>query len=167
MSSRGSFQPFQLPIGRIVYNRTDGSAMMNGTLPSSLVQQNACEVQTASSTQNQTIQTLEPTTCPQGTAQAESASVTAVVAGIAAPLGVLLLASLAAVALLFRQNRSLKRAAQHTPLAHSLPVAQAGNDGWQGAHMGCPAKEMSSEGAAIESGGRPAAQELPARGLGD
>jgi hypothetical protein len=167
VSSRGSFQPFQLPIGRIVYNRTDGLVMTNGTLPSSLFQQKSCEAQTASSTQNQTIQTLEPTTCPQITAQAQSTNVTAIAAGVAAPLGVLFLASLVAVAVLFVQNRSLKRLARHPPLAHGLPAAQAGNDGWQGAHVRSPAKEMSSEGAAIESGGRPAAQELPARGLGD
>lgn len=73
VSSRGSFQPFQLPIGGSVYNKTDGSVMTNGTLPSSLLQQTACEAQTGS-TQDQTIQTVGPTACPQGTTQAESAS---------------------------------------------------------------------------------------------
>lgn len=76
VSSRGTFQPFQLPIGRIVYNRADGSVMMNGTLPSSLFQHNA----------NQTAQTLGPTTCPQVAEQSEPANVTAIAAGIAAPL---------------------------------------------------------------------------------
>lgn len=99
VSSRGTFQPFQLPIGRIVYNRADGSVMTNGTLPSSLFQNNACETQSVG-IQNQTIQTLGPTTCPQVTAQSEPANVTAIAVGIAAPLGVLLLASLVAVAVL-------------------------------------------------------------------
>jgi hypothetical protein len=129
VSSRGTFQPFQLPIGRIVHNRTDGSAMMNGTLSSSLFQNNACETQPVG-IQNRTIQTLGPTTCSQVTAQSELANVTAIAAGIAAPLGVLLLASLAAVAVLFRQNRSLKRLAQHNdrPLAHSFHAVQITSD---------------------------------------
>lgn len=150
VSSRGSFEPFQLPIGRIVYNRTDGSVMMNGNLPDNLFQHNACQTQTVSS-QNQT---LAPTTCPQVTVTAQS-KVTAITAGIAAPLGVLLLASLAAMAVLFRQNRSLKRLAQQheKPLAHTLPAAQvtsdadadsgrlpAGSDDWKDAYVRSPVK---------------------------
>lgn len=176
-SSRGSFQPFQLPIGRIVYNRSDGSVMTNGSLPSSLFQQNACETQTVG-IQNQTTHTPGPTTCPEVAVQAQPPNVAAIAAGIAAPRGVLSLASLAAVAVLWRQNRSLKRSAQHQSLEQKPPFAQAASggdveispvrdEGWQGAYLHSPAKEMPNESAVIESGGRAVLQELLARNLGD
>lgn len=153
--------------------------IMNGTLPDKLFQQNTCATQTVN-IQNQT---LGPPTCPQVTvtAQSEHVNVTAIAANIVAPLGVLLLASLArSGGCAVPPEPFTQRLAQHKPMAHSLPAAQitleadadsgrppADSDGWQGAYVLSPMEEMSSEGAVIESGGRPAVQELTARGLGD
>lgn len=170
--SQGSSQPFELPPGRVVYNRTDGAIMTDGTLSSNYSQRATCdETQTAIS-QNQT---STPASCPQEGVQVSesgSSNVTAVASGIAVPLGVLLLASLLAVVVLLRQNRALKKSLRQGLPAERLPALQmiASHEGTEGGKSrgqevyGYTAlSEMSDSRAPIESGGRSAAQELPAR----
>lgn len=169
--SRGESQPFQLQVGHIIYNRTEGSVMMNGTLPASALHRDTCDGQLNTSQP----QTPTSTTCTQGCAQtcrSEPSNLATVAAGIAVPLGVLLLASLAALAVLFRQNRALRRSAsQPTPPMNTSPTTQdamkhsAGGmaDGMMLGHD----EHNSNERALIESDGRSMAQELPARNLGN
>jgi len=163
----GSFEPFSLPVGRIIYNRTDGSVMMNGTLTTNNTQHGACDDAQTTVSQNQTA-TQNTTEC----SATGSASVTAVASGIAVPLGVLLLASIVAIVVLLRQNRSLKKLSRQGSLVGHSPASQMGAghgraDGGKGqgqtVYGYSPPSEMSDERAPVESGGRPVASELPAR----
>ena len=172
--SLGSYQPFLLPTGRIIYDRTNGAVMTNGTLPANLSQPGSCSNAQTTILQNQTA--ALPTTCPQEEATqvpgSGSERLTAVATGTAVPLGVLLLASVIAVAVLLRQNRSLRRSLlRELPVDH-LPASQMstsyeraeGRKGQgQAVYSYSSLNEMSDNRTPIESGGRTVAQELPGR----
>jgi hypothetical protein len=176
VSSKGDSQAFSLPIGRVVYNRTDGSSMMNGTLSASSLHLDTCNAQ-AISLDNQTNQTSNALTSPQadvGATCSDPENLTAITAGIAVPLGVLLLASLVALAIQIRHNRSLKRTLQRGLPSENLPMSQATSlegrpqgkglaQGRQGAHSYSALNELSNDHTPIESGGRPVVVELPTR----
>ncbi|KAK4497907.1 hypothetical protein PRZ48_010562 [Zasmidium cellare] len=87
--------PFNMTLGRVIWNRTDGSIMNNGTLLPSQVQLSEA----------QTTVTLHPSASSTST----STNTTAVAAGIAVPLGVLLLASLATIFFLLSKLKNLKK----------------------------------------------------------
>lgn len=87
-----------MTLGRVIWNRTDGSIMQNGTLLPSQVQLSEA----------QTTVTLRPST----SSTSNSNDVTAVAAGIAVPLGVLLLASLATIFFLWSKLKNLKKQLQ-------------------------------------------------------
>lgn len=135
--------------------------MNNGTLSFDSSQCGASDTQTNAS-QNDTA----PQECAPGS-EAGSTNVTAIASGIAVPLAVLLLASLAAVAVLLRQNRSLRKASQQGLPAEIVPVWQERAEGGKGqgqvAYSYSALNEMSDSRTPIESGGRSVAQELPAR----
>ncbi|KAF2173560.1 hypothetical protein M409DRAFT_48521 [Zasmidium cellare ATCC 36951] len=92
--------PFNMTLGRVIWNRTDGSIMQNGTLLPSQVQLSEA----------QTTVTLRPS--PSSSATSNSNDVTAVAAGIAVPLGILLLASLATIFFLWSKLKNLKKQIQ-------------------------------------------------------
>lgn len=144
--------------------------MMNGTLPANLTQRGGTYDGAQTIPQNQTA-TQEAANC----SATRPAELTAVASGIAVPLGVLLLASLVAVAVLLRQNRSLKKVSRQGPLTGGMDVSQLKTshgkvDGDKGqGHTGyssSPLNEMSDGRIPIEAGGRSVLQELPARSLG-
>ena len=88
-----------MTLGRVIWNRTDGSLMENGTLAPSQVQLS----------QAQATVTLHASASASNSTSSDSNNVTAVAAGIAVPLGVLLLASLVTITFLWSKVRSLKK----------------------------------------------------------
>jgi hypothetical protein len=145
--------------------------MTNGTLTSDdSLQRSVCgDAQTIVS-QNQTA-TQDTAKC----STTGSANVAAIASGIAVPLGILLLASLVAVAVLLRQNRSLRKLSQQGSPAGGMAVSQLspshgeveeGKGRGQTVYNYSPLNEMSDGRTPIESGGRSVVQELPARYTG-
>lgn len=144
---------------------------MNGTLPTSALQRDTCD------SPLNTSQLQTPTST--SSCRSDSSDLATVAAGIAAPLGVLLLASLAALAVLFRQNRSLRRStSQSTPMSDTPPTSQnAAKDSTGGMehsmfprhnrHNHSFSNEAPIEHALAESDGRAVVQELPTRNLGE
>ena len=106
LPTRGSYQPFDLPSSRVINNRTDGSVLSNRTT-------------------NNTVGTTPSRNTSSGR------SLVAVVAGIAVPLGSVLVATAAMAILLWRRNMRLRRRLQEqvmplsqreVTLQNSLPV---------------------------------------------
>jgi hypothetical protein len=149
---------------------------MNGTLSATSLRLDTCNAQTIS-LDNQTHQTTNASTSPQadvGATCSDPANLTATTAGIAVPLGVLTLASLIALVVQIRHNRSLKRTLQRGVPSENLPMSQATSledrpqgkglaQGQQRAHSYPAMNELFNHYTPIESGGRPVVVELPTR----
>jgi hypothetical protein len=149
--------------------------MTNGTLSATSLRLDTCNAQTIS-LDNQTHQTSNASTSPQadvGATCSDPANLTAIIAGIAVPLGVLLLASLVALAVQIRHNRSLKRTLKRGVPSENLPMSQAVSlegrpqgkglaQGRRGLHSCSALNELSNDDTPTESG-RPVVVELPTR----
>ncbi|EMC98481.1 hypothetical protein BAUCODRAFT_121349 [Baudoinia panamericana UAMH 10762] len=111
--TQGSKAPFNISPGEVIYNRANGALLTPNPTETSapsaaFVLQNSTATVTASAT-----------SCT--TASAGSSSVATIAAAISVPLGVLLLAALAAVALLLGQNRKLRRGRSQQAVDHATP----------------------------------------------
>jgi hypothetical protein len=113
-ATHGSNDPFDLPIGHVIYNRTSGS-----TAPNSTVGQTVTVFHTVTATPESPAPLCPSPTAIQSTATCHEA---AIGAGIAVPLVVLLIL---ACALLWRQSvarRKLEGQLQQMQIQHPYPV---------------------------------------------
>ncbi|KAF2720433.1 hypothetical protein K431DRAFT_90742 [Polychaeton citri CBS 116435] len=92
--TRSSNSPFDLEQSNIVWNRTDGSVLENGTV---------ARVSGVSQT------TVTVTTTPSSEGQQHQSNVGSVAAGIAVPLAIVAIASLVASGILFKKNRQMRQ----------------------------------------------------------
>ncbi|KAF7188005.1 hypothetical protein HII31_10677 [Pseudocercospora fuligena] len=106
-STEDSTDPFQLSAGTVIYDRATGAQLpetWNDTTPVATV--------------------MTVTATPSAGAQKSSSNITAVAAGIAVPLGVLLLAALAGCGILWKQLQRAKRGQVTMAEAPAVPEKQ-------------------------------------------
>ncbi|KAK3073483.1 hypothetical protein LTR53_004917 [Teratosphaeriaceae sp. CCFEE 6253] len=108
LATRGSRQPFDISAGEVVYNRTDGALLLPN--PANTAQPTV-GVFVSLATITVTATATATGSAAAGVAKSTNTGlVTQVAAGIAVPLGILLLAALAAIAVLVSRNRKLRQA---------------------------------------------------------
>ena len=103
--TRASSAPFSINAGHIIWNRTDGSVMANGTILESQLQQSITNVTTV---------TVTASSCSR------KSDVAPITAGIAVPLGVCLLVSLAVIGVLVMRLRNTKEAMRKQQLGPAV-----------------------------------------------
>lgn len=140
--------PFDLTAGRIIWNRTDGSYMQNGSLQPSEIQLSRAE-RTVTVTPSSTGGTAPAAVTPSDTATCD---VTPVAAGIAVPLAVLLLAAVATIAFLAFKLRRLKKV-RSNHLSHPGPTNGAAYDQAGSQQWGYPSTSMAASYAPLPSHG--------------
>lgn len=122
-ATQGSNQPFNLPPGEVIFNRTDGALLLpNPADPSASPSVATVSHSGATTTVTQTVTGSAATS----DAAFSNGKIAAVAAGIAVPLTILFLAAFTACLILARKLRDLRRTqqppgmAQHTQ--HDVPV---------------------------------------------
>lgn len=145
-STRGTYTPFQLKAGRVIFNRTSGSITPNTS--------DTTTVTVTSTTTSSTTATpsTDLTTCPNPSTP--SGKVTAVGAGVSVPLG---LALLAASGLLWSQRSRARREAR----VWEEKYDRLRKEQQRGGSVGCvagPIQELGGsagcvEGSTLELGG--------------
>ncbi|KAK3068754.1 hypothetical protein LTR53_013417 [Teratosphaeriaceae sp. CCFEE 6253] len=168
IATKGSRQPFDISAGEVVYNRSDGALLLPN--PANTAQPTAAVVASLATI---TVTTTATASAAAGTAKSTSTGlVTQVAAGVAVPLGVLLLAALAAIAVLVSRNRKLRSA--HESQDWSAPDPKPASTKASQAHSSVyeppkslqqwpPAVEVPAYHEVAESDSRPVAatRELP------
>ena len=156
--TQGSFEPFNLPPGHVISNRTSGSQLLpnfeDQTEPTAPNASTVTTTMTVTATATQTAVTA---------AVSNSSRVTKVAAGIAAPLSILLLTALAAIGILASKNRKLRQAQHHSYAPVKLaPRDPAPYDRHPPAQQQWTSvAEAPSDRQVLESGGRAVRNELP------
>lgn len=151
--SGDSNRPFGIDRGLIIVNRTDGTTWYGTNAVVSPLGNDTLEDGPDAS-----VVTVQATV----TAPAEKSNIAPVAAGIAVPLGVLLLAALAAAGVFWKKTRDLKReVSQLSAREHSVPgYSSNGYQPVQTQHG--TYNELNSEGRHIlEADGRNEVKELP------
>ena len=153
---QGPSQLFNLNSPQVIFNRTDGSVLNSDTIPLPQLAE-AADVSTVTVTATATV-----TADRAGVGSSSRHDTTAVAAGIAVPLGELLIAALVTCVLLYRQARRPK-SEQERAQSLGLDVAQA-KLGQQDNTFGYGESRLR-RGLAVQSDGNPRTR-TPYRGRG-